>query len=226
MRAYYESLPGKRIGAGLVCRDVHGRVLLVQPTYKPTWELPGGVVEAGESPAACVAREVREELGVELLVGRLLVVDWLPVRPPKTEGLMLQFDGGVLDDAVTRRFRLPADELAAWRWFSSVELDDVLPDYMARRTRVALDAARSGSTAYLEWGRLPASAEAAEPPRPVLVLMKGPPGSGKSTIAQELGRRLRWPVIDKDVFRDLLPDELGGLSYEAMLDLAERRDER
>ncbi len=98
-RAYYRSLPGKRIGAGLICRDAEDRVLLVQPTYKPTWEIPGGVVEAGESPAATVAREVREELGVELPVGRLLVVDWLPVRPPKTEGLMMQFDGGV---SVTR----------------------------------------------------------------------------------------------------------------------------
>lgn len=220
---YYASLPGKRIGAGLLCRDADDRVLLVQPTYKPTWELPGGVVEAGESPAACAAREVREELGIELPVGRLLVVDWLPVRPPKTEGLMMQFDGGVLDDVVTRRFRLPADELAAWRWFSSAELDEVLPDYMARRTRVALEAGRSGSTAYLEWGRLPASAELTEPHGPVFLLTKGPPGSGKSTIARELGRRLRWPVIDKDVFRDLLPDDLGGLSYEAMLDLAERQ---
>jgi predicted kinase len=56
---------------------------------------------------------------------------------------------------------------------------------------------------------------------PTLALMKGPPGSGKSTIAREVARRLRWPVIDKDVFRDLLPDELGGLAYEAMMDLAE-----
>lgn len=59
--------------------------------------------------------------------------------------------------------------------------------------------------------------------RPTFLLMRGPPGSGKSTIARELGRLLRWPVIDKDVFRDLLPDELGGRSYEAMLDLAERQ---
>src|SRR5688500_2538965 len=138
-RAYYQSIPGKRIGAGLICRDAGHRVLLVQPTYKPTWEIPGGVVEAGESPASAVAREVREELGIELPVGRLLVVDWLPVRTPKTEGMMMQFDGGVLDDSITGRFRLPPDELADWRFFTTDELGDVLPDYMARRTRAAVE---------------------------------------------------------------------------------------
>lgn len=58
---------------------------------------------------------------------------------------------------------------------------------------------------------------------PTLLLLKGPPGSGKSTLATEIGRRLGWPVIDKDAFRDLLPDDLGGLSYEAMLRLAARQ---
>lgn len=58
---------------------------------------------------------------------------------------------------------------------------------------------------------------------PVLLLMKGPPGSGKSVIARELGRILGWPVIDKDDVRDLLPDEIGGVSYEAMVAIARRQ---
>jgi len=57
----------------------------------------------------------------------------------------------------------------------------------------------------------------------MLLLMKGPPGSGKSAIARELGRILGWPVIDKDDVRDLLPDEIGGVSYEAMLAIAGRQ---
>ena len=35
-------------------------------------------------------------------------------RPSKTAGLMMKFDGGMLDDAVPSRFRLAQDELAAW----------------------------------------------------------------------------------------------------------------
>jgi ADP-ribose pyrophosphatase YjhB (NUDIX family) len=40
------TLPRKRMGAALLFRDPDDRVLLVEPTHKPYWELPGGVVEA------------------------------------------------------------------------------------------------------------------------------------------------------------------------------------
>ncbi len=117
-RSFYESLPSKRIGAGAVLRDGWGRVLLVKPTYKPMWEVPGGIVEAGESPATAVARELVEELGIGVSIGRLLVVDWLPERPPKTEGLMMLFDGDRLADEVVRRIVLPPEELSECRFFA------------------------------------------------------------------------------------------------------------
>ncbi|WP_169813104.1 NUDIX domain-containing protein [Nocardia jejuensis] len=66
------------MGAGLLFVDELGRVLLVEPTYKDHWELPGGVVEGGESPGAAAVREVREELGLDVPLGQLLVVDWVP----------------------------------------------------------------------------------------------------------------------------------------------------
>jgi ADP-ribose pyrophosphatase YjhB (NUDIX family) len=149
---FYASLPTKRIGAGLVCRDATGRVLMVRPTYKPTWEIPGGAVEADESPAAAVAREIREELGVTLRIGRLLVIDWLPARPPKTEGLMFLFDGGLLEDEITQAFSLPADELLDWAWVEPTMLSERVSQGMAARLAAAIMAIDMGNAHYLEAG--------------------------------------------------------------------------
>src|SRR4051812_41647891 len=104
------------MGAGLLIRDEQDRVLLVQPTYKQTWELPGGAVEAGESPAQCAAREALEELGVEFAAGRLLCVEWQGPEPDRTESLMWIYDGGVVDADLLDRIQLPADELASYRF--------------------------------------------------------------------------------------------------------------
>ena len=42
--------PRKRVGADAILRDSYGRILLVDPDYKPDWDLPGGMVEANEPP--------------------------------------------------------------------------------------------------------------------------------------------------------------------------------
>ena len=49
-----------RVAAGVLFRDVEGRILLVKPSYKEGWDIPGGYVEPGESPKQAAAREVRE----------------------------------------------------------------------------------------------------------------------------------------------------------------------
>ena len=57
------------------------------------WELPGGIVEPSESlgSARC---EVREELGVDLDIGRLLIVDWMPPYLGWDDAIEMIFDGG------------------------------------------------------------------------------------------------------------------------------------
>ncbi|WSZ94010.1 NUDIX hydrolase [Micromonospora sp. NBC_00858] len=47
-----------RIAAGALFLDEEGRVLLVRPSYKKHWEIPGGFVEPGESPPAASKREI------------------------------------------------------------------------------------------------------------------------------------------------------------------------
>lgn len=52
-----------------------------EPTYKPYFEIPGGAVDGDESPHAAAVRELKEELGLPVLLGRLLVTDWVPPSP-------------------------------------------------------------------------------------------------------------------------------------------------
>ena len=83
----------------MLVRDPEDRVLLCQLTYKRDWDLPGGVVEVHESPRLAVARELEEELAVDIAAGALLLTDWLPPWSGWDDALCLVFDGGVHDRA-------------------------------------------------------------------------------------------------------------------------------
>ncbi len=86
----------KRIAADVLIRDEAGRVLLVDPTYKDGWDLPGGMVEANESPRAAAARELGEELGLTVPLGRVLAIEWAPPHGPWDDQLVFVFDGATL----------------------------------------------------------------------------------------------------------------------------------
>ena len=144
---------GATIAAGMLLFDEQDRVLLVDPTYKPGWEFPGGVVEQGEPPARAAVREVAEELGLWLAdAPELLVVDWEPPRPPWFGGLRMLFDGGRLGSERQGELLLPAEELRAWRFVSLAEAERLLsPDRFAR-LRWALEARARGRSYNLEAG--------------------------------------------------------------------------
>ncbi|MET8472385.1 NUDIX domain-containing protein [Streptomyces sp. NPDC006422] len=141
------------VAAGVLLFDDADRVLLVDPTYKPGWEFPGGVVEAGEAPARAGMREVAEETGIVLDdVPRLLVVDWEAPVPPGYGGLRLLFDGGRLTAARAREVLLPGPELRAWRFVTESEAAALLPPVRYERLRWALRARERGAAHYLEAG--------------------------------------------------------------------------
>ena len=145
-------LPRKRAISQMLLRDESDRVLLCQLTYKQDWDLPGGVVEVGESPHLAVSREVEEELGLELPSGRLLLTDWLPPWSGWDDALCLVFDGGRHDSTITERIVKQPREIRHAEFCTLDEVGERCADFTARRISAALESAASGGSAYTESG--------------------------------------------------------------------------
>jgi 8-oxo-dGTP diphosphatase len=146
----YESLPKKRMGAGCLFFDQHDRVLLVKPSYKPVWGIPGGIVELNESPRQCCRREVLEEVGLDREIGRLLVVDYNKESDAKTESLMFIFDGGVLSESEIAAIHLQEAELSDFTFFSQDALLGVMGKTLGTRVLAAWQQRSGNGDVYLE----------------------------------------------------------------------------
>ncbi len=141
------------VAAGVLLFDEQDRVLLVDPTYKPGWEFPGGVVEEGEAPAQAGIREVAEEIGLRLdRLPTLLLVDWEPPSPPGYGGLRFLFDGGLLRSEDAGRLLLPGSELRGWRFVTEQEAAGMLPPTRYERLCWALRARERSTVLNLEAG--------------------------------------------------------------------------
>ncbi|MHA6628771.1 NUDIX domain-containing protein [Pseudonocardia sichuanensis] len=141
-----------RVAAGALFVDDRGRVLLVHPTYKDTWEVPGGCVEPGESPAAACRRELREELALDRVPQRLIAVDWAP-NDRDGDKLLFLFDCGPLG-ADEGRIAVDGEEIDRWQWVDPDDFDDHLIPRLSRRLRSALRSI-ADDTVYLEHGDPP-----------------------------------------------------------------------
>ncbi|MBX7214167.1 MAG: NUDIX hydrolase [Thermoflexales bacterium] len=132
-------LPRKRMAAGVLCRNAAGQILIVKPGYRPDWLVPGGVTEADESPRMGAAREALEEVGLVIAVGRLLAMEYIPARPPRTESLQFIFDGGVLDEARIATIVPQQEELTAVRFADPAVAIRLLGASLGGRVAHALD---------------------------------------------------------------------------------------
>lgn len=142
----------KRVAADVLLRDGAGRVLLVNPNYKPGWDLPGGMVEANESPEDAASRELIEELGLRVTVRGLLVVDWVAPHGPWDDQLAFVFDGGTVDASAADALRPRDEELSEAAFVPPDEVVRRVGDRMRRRFTAALDAITHGRPCYLRNG--------------------------------------------------------------------------
>lgn len=150
MAQEFTPLPGIPVSAGALVFDPAGRLLILKPTYKSGWTIPGGVMEVGETPWAACQREVREECGLTVENGRLACVDFRPPRHGQPGGLRFLFDCGALPEGSLAALVLQLGEISKYRIESLPAALDRLRKPIRRRVTAAI---RSGGLCYLENGR-------------------------------------------------------------------------
>ena len=144
-------LPAIPVSAGALIFDQAGRLLILKPTYKTGWTIPGGVMEEdGETPWDACRREVREECGIEVRGGRLACVDFRPGRPGHPGGIRFLFDCGAVDDAALAAITVQPEEVAEYRLVPLEGALALLRPPIRRRVRAA---SQHGGFIYLEDGR-------------------------------------------------------------------------
>jgi 8-oxo-dGTP pyrophosphatase MutT (NUDIX family) len=127
------------------------RVFLVRKMYGNRWDIPGGYVDRGESPASACEREVREELGLDRAVRRLLVHDWAPTEA-EGDKILYVFDCGELGQDEWH-IHLDGTEIDKTEWVGVGDLAGFVIPRLVRRLTSAHRAYTSGEILYLEQGQ-------------------------------------------------------------------------
>lgn len=111
----------------VLCRDDHGRLLLVRQSDTGTWATPGGLIEPDEDPRAAAVRETKEEAGVDIEIHGLVEALGGPefrVRHP--DGDETSYVSIVFDATVKQGEPVPdGDEILEVAWFDRADLDEI-----------------------------------------------------------------------------------------------------
>jgi 8-oxo-dGTP pyrophosphatase MutT (NUDIX family) len=147
-------LPAIPVSAGALIFDRVGRLLILKPTYKSGWTIPGGVMEAdGETPWDACRREVAEECGLHIGAGhpaRLACMDFRRPRPSKPGGIRYLFDCGAFSDISLAGIVVQPEEIAEYRFADLRTALTMLRKPIRLRVRAAT---RGRALCYLEDGR-------------------------------------------------------------------------
>ena len=128
-----------------------GRLLILKPTYKKGWTIPGGQIDAnGESPWDACRRETREECGSSVQHRQLACVDYLPPKPTRPGGVRFLFDCGTFPRDAFSELVLQEAEIEDYRL---AELDEALELLSGPLRRHISRCAGRRHCLYLEDGR-------------------------------------------------------------------------
>lgn len=107
-------------GVGVVMVRPDGRFCLVRHSYSTGWGIPGGMIDRDEQPGQTAVRELREELAVDLEVGRHAI----PIRTPGRKHFNYLYRVAV-DDTLAASARANSPEIVAVDWFAPAALPEL-----------------------------------------------------------------------------------------------------
>jgi ADP-ribose pyrophosphatase YjhB (NUDIX family) len=153
---YIKNLPKKRMAAGVIFFNEVEEVLIVKPSYKDYWSVPGGVIDRDESPRDTTLREVKEEIGLDLKSMQFLCLDYMSPQnseySTKDENIQFIFYGGVLTSDDIKRIKLAKEEISEYKFVSKEEAVKMVSDRLANRLKSCFEALKKGVSIYLEGG--------------------------------------------------------------------------
>ncbi len=150
--AWKKTLPKKRMAAGALFFNTNKEILVVVPKYGSTWEIPGGVIEANESPRQACVREIREELGISVEIRKILCVDYRAVSlDHPDESIQFVFFGGTLSNNQIQEIKVGEREILETHWITTEQIKNKISNpALASRILAAVEAYKSKTCLYLE----------------------------------------------------------------------------
>lgn len=139
--AFLQSLPKKILSSGALIPNPEGEILILKPSYREGWNIPGGIIEAGESPVSGLIREIREETGLVCVeISQCAVVDhqWVDEGGYMRDSLHFVFHATPLPNTLCRQISVDGEEIIDWRFVRPEEALDLCQPELAARMRFAL----------------------------------------------------------------------------------------
>jgi len=124
--------------------------LLVELTYKSGFGFPGGKSEKNESPIECANREVKEEIGLDINIKKLLCIHYYLVKEYESEAIQFYFDGGILNEQQISKIALQESEIKQVHFLHEDLVENKLYSSMKLRFPYLKRALQTGEVQYFE----------------------------------------------------------------------------
>jgi 8-oxo-dGTP pyrophosphatase MutT (NUDIX family) len=147
---YYGNLPKKHIGAVVLLFNEAHQLLLIKPTYKEGWSIPGGGVEQDETPKTTAVREVKEEVGLDLKDVVLICVAYTPRSEIKPETLQFIFYSEDLNVTQIDKIRLGKKEHSEYKFVDIQEATVLLNERQKHLLPFCIEAVKNNKAVYVE----------------------------------------------------------------------------